>query len=129
MSAKTKRFAERVKARMLEVRLRTHDAVLAAGGPTSPTMTKILSGKDDISDKTLEKLEVALRLEPGSAATSLANDTDLVPMSESVSPDTEDEDTLLYRRPDGVGVDEWRAIKARTRNLVEWEIEQALREP
>lgn len=102
MSAKSKRFAGRIQARMVEVRKRTHEAVEAAGGPSSPTMTKFLAGDTDtIHPKSFEKLEVALELVPGSLEPSLANDTDLVPLPDPVGAIAEERPDLDPRFWDG----------------------------
>jgi transcriptional regulator with XRE-family HTH domain len=44
----------------------THDDVARAGGPSSPTMTKIENGRGPISDSTMKRLERALGWVPGS---------------------------------------------------------------
>jgi hypothetical protein len=131
MSAKGERFAERVKARMRSEGLRTHDDVKEKNGPSSPIMTKVLRAEyEELSPQTARKIETALNLKPGSASISFDDDTDLVPAERVrfVSLSDEDEHQLLYRRPDGITDERWREIVARTRNLVQWEIEQALKD-
>jgi transcriptional regulator with XRE-family HTH domain len=70
------------------------------------------------------------RIEDGKSVrdTSLAQVLDALGLAESVSVSDEDEHQLLYRRPDGITDKKWREIVARTRNLVQWEIEQALKD-
>lgn len=41
---------------------------------------------------------------------------------------TEDADSLLYRRPDGLSDAEWEQMKSETRGYLEWLIEKAARE-
>lgn len=38
------------------------------------------------------------------------------------------EDSLLYRRPEGLADEEWEEIKRETRGYLEWQIERAARE-
>lgn len=86
MSSKSEHFAERIKQRMRELGLRTHDDVEDEGGPSSPTLTKILKARSDsLSTTSAKKLERALGLARGTATTSFEDDTDLVLRSERMS--------------------------------------------
>lgn len=130
MSAKGQRFAKRVAARMHEKRCRTHDAVKAAGGPSSPIMTKILAGNaEEVSLNSLDKLEVALELRPGSAAESLANDADLVP-AESVSATDQDGPlaSVNTRKPEWMSDEQWRTILHENADHFRYLLDKAARE-
>lgn len=50
------------------------------------------------------------------------------PAPTSVGPSTEDADTLLYRRPDGLTDKQWEDVKASHREHLEWLIDRATRE-
>lgn len=42
--------------------------------------------------------------------------------------DQQQEDTLLYRRPEGLTDEEWEQVKEESRGFIEWQIERAARE-
>lgn len=66
------RLAEAVRARRAELGL-THDSVLAAGGPSGVTLTKIESASGPVPrPSTLKKLDKALDWAPGSSARVIA---------------------------------------------------------
>lgn len=78
--------------------------------------------------KTLAKFERAFGWAPGSLRLLSTHGTE-IPTAESVAigSDNEAGSSLLFRQPDELTNDEWRELIARTRGIVEWEIEQAIR--
>jgi len=118
------------------------------GGPKKSTVGKIENAREtSYSPRTQQQLEKALGWDRGSIRLLLTAGTEYdddqlesvavdyvedelpdLTRSNSVGVSEEDEETLLYRRPAGITDEKWRQLKARTRNLVEWEIEQALKE-
>jgi transcriptional regulator with XRE-family HTH domain len=80
----TPRLAQRVEEER-EKRGLTHDEIAAAGGPSSPTMTKIASGEGRLSDKSARLLEGVLGWPRGSVrAISVGQEPSLL-FPESVS--------------------------------------------
>lgn len=116
------------------------------GGPRKSTVGKIENAREtSYSPRTQQQLEKALGWSRGSVRMILLAGTEydeedlesvaadyieaeLPDLTISVGGSDDDEDTLLYRRPAGIADEKWRQLRARTRNLVEWEIEQALKE-
>jgi lambda repressor-like predicted transcriptional regulator len=94
------------------------------------TVSDVLDYSRSPQSRTQAALEAAVEWLPGTyrrIALGAIDEPEYV-RRETVAAGDEDEDTLLYRRPAGITDEKWRQLRARTRNLVEWEIEQALRE-
>lgn len=51
-----------------------------------------------------------------------------LPGVDAVGPSPQDEDSLLYRRPDGLSDAAWEKLKNETREYLEWMIDRASRE-
>lgn len=102
-----------------------------ASGLDYGTVSDLLDYSRAIQSRTQHKVEDTLGWSPGTyrrIALGAIEEPERIDESESVGAVTEDDDTLLYRRPAGITDEKWRQLRARTRNLVEWEIEQALKE-
>lgn len=134
MSSNLKKLGAEVLARREHLGL-TQDEVADAGGPSNTTQSKIENQLVEVvSRATLKRLDAGLQWEAGSARRIYEAGADPTPIADadeptrSVSAERDDDDTLLYRRPEGLTNEQWREIKARNRKLVEWEIEQALQQ-
>lgn len=106
------------------------------GGPSNSTLTAVEDARPPgPSRSTLRKLDVGLQWESGSARRVLEGGEptplEATPAgvgSDPVGGDDDDDGSLNYRRPEGLTDEQWRQLRARTRNMIEWEIEQALRQ-
>jgi hypothetical protein len=79
---------------------------------------------------TQGKIEAAVGWEPGTIR-RIGNGSDVPPFPETVGGGADhgkgsEEDTLLYRRPEGLTDGEWEQIKRESRGFIEWQIQRAL---
>lgn len=78
--------------------------------------------------RTQGKIEQALGWEAGTI-TAIADGGSAPPLAErtegGVGAVSNDEDTLLYRRPPGLADDEWERLKTQTRDWIEWQLDRA----
>src|SRR4051812_17687766 len=95
----------------------THDDVRAAGGPSSPTMTKIENADGTISPATAKKLEQAFGWQPGTVRELSEEHGDPV-----------DFDSLKTKVVLTARIDEF-ALAKRSRALVDEQIERLESEP
>ena len=91
------------------------------------TIGDFLDGSRWPQIRTLGKIEKALDWPAGTIAAMLAGAP-----APTVGGPTEDrkiaEDTLRFRRPDGISDQEWERIREEARGFIEWQIERAARE-
>ena len=104
------------------------NADLAKASSTDPaTIRDFLDGSRWPKPPTLAKLDEAFGWTPGTLA-AIGEELLDAPESESVGADSEDGDTLLFRRPEGLSDMEWAAMQRAMRGGWEWEIRKAARE-
>lgn len=78
--------------------------------------------------RTQGKIEQALGWEAGTiqSVADGAKPPPLAPRDEDgVGAVSEDDDTLLYRRPPGLSDEEWTRLKTQTRDWIEWQLDRA----
>lgn len=128
-TAGQRRATDAVHAEMIKREWNKADLVDATGLDYG-TVSDLLDYSRRIQASTQSKLESGLGWAPGTYRLISLGQLDAPEplQGEPVGDDDEDEDTLLYRRPEGLTDKQWRELRARTRNLVEWEIQQALKE-
>ena len=136
-----------MERRRLSLRL-PKDGAAHAAGMSTVTWNRVEDGKP-VRALTYIGVDRVLRWRDGACLEFLANGTEpqsatgpTVPVgvsrdgaplpSESVggsSQDAEpDEDSLLYRRPEGLSDQEWEQLKRETRTYIEWQLDRASRE-
>ncbi|NUO57283.1 MAG: hypothetical protein HOV78_11495 [Hamadaea sp.] len=113
----------------------------AAGGPSKPIQKALLAG-DWTSTRPLtvtEKIDRGFAWPPGTAWRVLTTGYDPIadppgvslvkyPPPQPEATESDEDDSLLYRRPDGLSDAEWERLKKDTREYLEWQIERAARE-
>lgn len=99
-----------------------------ATGTDNGTLGDFLSGARWPRIKTLGAIEKALGWPAGTIASMLAGGPAPSVGGETEDVGNEDEDTLLYRRPEGISDDEWERIKKESRGFIEWQIQRAAEE-
>lgn len=94
------------------------------------TVSDLLAYERRIQTRTQGAIEDALDWEPGTyRLLSLGQlDQPARRTEDPVGGGDDDDGSLNYRRPEGLTDEQWRQLRARTRNMIEWEIEQALRQ-
>jgi transcriptional regulator with XRE-family HTH domain len=101
--------------------------LMDATGLDRSTLGDFLEGKRWPQSRTLGAVEKALEWPVSSIALMLEGGDPPV-----VSGDTEDadheEDTLLFRRPDGLSGQEWERVKREARGFIEWQLDRAAQE-
>lgn len=97
--------------------------IAAAGGPSTTSQTKVRQTDEPLSRQTLQKIDHVTGWPAGTAA-RIVRGAQPTP-TETVSPATDDDDSLLFRRPAGVSDREWRSMQERMRGGWEWELRQA----
>lgn len=130
--------AERLAAAVIERREEldmTQMDAWNAGGPSNTTLTQIENGRlESLTSATARKLDKALRWKQGSAKAVWAGGaaTPEKDMAPAIPPaghaSQRPDDTLLYRRPDGLSDAEWERLKAETRDYLDYLIDKAARE-
>ncbi|GAA1138767.1 hypothetical protein [Nocardioides aquiterrae] len=104
-------------------------------GADPGTIGDFLNGVRWPKTGTQGKIEKALGWQPGTIR-QIGNGADFDPPMVNLRKDsptssagrTEEADSLLYRRPDGISDSEWDKLKSETRDYLEWLIEKASRE-
>ncbi len=96
------------------------------------TIADFLNGLRWPKLSTQGKIEAAVGWDPGTIR-RIGNGSDVPPFRESVGGSTETEkqpedNTLLFRRPEGLSDGEWEQIKRESRGFIEWQIQKALRQ-
>ena len=91
------------------------------------TVGPFLAGDQWPRRGTLAKIEAALGWSVGTISGIADGRVDPPPI-ETVSADDHDDDSLLFRRPDGLSDQEWVELRERMRGGWEWELRQADRE-
>lgn len=99
-----------------------------ATGIDSGTLSDFLNGVRWPRIKTLGTIEKALGWPAGSVASMLAGGPPPTVGGASEDEPDEDEDTLLYRRPEGLTDEEWEQVKRESRGFIEWQIQRAAQE-
>lgn len=128
----------------------TQTDVAAMGGPSTTTQSKVRNSDDSISRQTQRQLDAVMGWPPGTAAgvlqgrhvegvfTPTEPDTP-IPLPAAgeqtppglVSPQPvgqDEEDTLLFARPDGLSDAEWEKVRNEAGALIQWLAEKAARE-
>lgn len=99
----------------------------AESGADPGTIGDFLNGARWPKLPTQGKIERALGWPAGTLSAIVAG-MDPPPVG-GVAEDPEDgEDTLLYRRPDGLSDEEWERVKNESRGFIEWQIQRAAQE-
>lgn len=106
----------------------TQTDVAAMGGPSTTTQSKVVNTDDPISRQTMKQLDTVMGWPGGTAAGIVRGEAPPDPGAEAVGAVVEDDDALLYARPDGLTDGEWQKIKTHAGEFVRWQIEQAMRE-
>ena len=126
----------------------TQTDVAAMGGPSTTTQSKVRNSDDSISRQTLKQLEAVMGWTPGPAAGVLQGryvegvltptEPDPVPHPsrpkvtspplEIVGPTGDNEDSLIFARPDGLSDETWERITKEARGAISWLMEKAARE-
>jgi len=123
----------RTKARLavlaeLAARRWNNTRLAREAGADIATISDFLSGARWPKSPTQGKVESALGWPPGTIAGVAAG---LEPPSVG-GPDDDaaesEQDSLLYRRPDGLTDEEWDRVRREAREYIEWQIEKASRE-
>lgn len=104
-------------------------------GADPGTIGDFLNGLRWPKTGTQGKIEKALGWHPGTIR-QIGNGADIDPpmvslrkdIPTSVGGNTDDADSLLYRRPDGMSDADWERLKNETREYLKWLIERAARE-
>ena len=105
--------------------------LVTATGADPGTIGDFLNGKRWPKIGTQGKIEQAIGWVPGTLRAISAGGAEPDPDFD-VGTQGEDheevEDTLRFRRPDGVSDQEWERIREEARGFIEWQIERAARE-
>ena len=124
------RAARAVAARMAHLEWNNAQLVAATGADPG-TIGDFLNEKRWPKIGTQGKIERAVGWPPGTlrdiAAGAPAPEPDAVVGGASEDHDDE-EDTLRFRRPDGISDQEWERVKAEARGFIEWQINRASQE-
>lgn len=130
----SQRFAQRVLAAFREAGNRTDAQVIQAKGPSTSTMTKlrkVAEGEEEMTqprEPTWTNIDSAANW-PDGTARRVWDDPDVsTTQTGPVGGNPDDDDSLLYRRPDNMSDAEWRRLKNETREYLEWLIDRATRE-
>lgn len=102
------KLAEEVKAR-IQSKGWSQTTIAARGGPSTTSLTKITSGKGNLSPKMLAQIDAGMEWEPGRAARTLAGETTAA-ASDLAS--TSDDDLLAEVRRRMKGADHGRTPDA-----------------
>lgn len=104
------------------------NAQLAKAAGTDPaTIRDFLDGSRWPKPPTLAKLDEAFGWTPGTLA-AIGEELLDAPEPHNVGPDPDDEDSLLFRRPEGLTDEQWRRLKERKRGDWKWEVLRAAEE-
>lgn len=134
------RFARLVLQRFDDLGLTTDEEVKAAGGPSTSTMTKLRAasaGKAMTEPRgdTRRNIDAAAQWAPGSALTvwrggepTPRQDATVRAPAASVGPSSEDADTLLFKRPEGLSDEAWERLQAEHKDYWQWLLDRASRE-
>ena len=101
----------------------TQQQIATMGGPSTTTQTKVGYTNEPVSRQTMQRIDAVAGWEPGTSQRILR--TGEVPVPKTVSGSTDDDDALLYRRPEGLTDRQWEAIKEETRPWIEYQIQRA----
>lgn len=103
--------------------------LMDASGLDRATVSTFLSGERWPQSRTLGAVERALEWPVSSIASMLeGGDPPEIVGASTQDPNEEEEDDLLYRRPDGLSDQEWDRVKRESRGFIEWQIERAAQE-
>lgn len=124
-----RRATDAVHAEML-TRGWTKKDLSEVSGVDYGTVSDLLAYERRIQARTQKAVEDALGWAPGTyRRLSLGQLDQPERLTEDPVGGADDDDgSLNYRRPEGLTDEQWRQLRARTRNMIEWEIEQALRQ-
>lgn len=101
--------------------------LIDASGLDRSTLGDFLAGERWPQSRTLGAIERSLDWPPGSIANVLEGGEPPA-VSGPAQDAPQEEDSLLYRRPEGLTDQEWEQVKAESRGFIEWQIERAARE-
>lgn len=105
--------------------------LVVESGADPGTISDFLNGSRWPKLGTQGKIEKALGWSPGTIR-QIGNGGDVPDVTADVGGASEDqgrgEDTLRFRRPDGISDQEWERIREEARGFIEWQIDRASRE-
>ena len=104
----------------------TQTEVVAMGGPSTTTQTKVTKTDDPISRQTLKQIDLVMGWPAGTSAGVLAGATPPRPGRQAaiVSAPSDDQDTILYRRPEGMSEAQWERLRAENSRYWQWQLSQ-----
>lgn len=105
----------------------TTSRLAGESGADPGTIGDFLNGTRWIKLPTQGKIERALGW-PAGTISALVEGASAPPVGGLDQDPAGDENTLLYRRPEGLTDEEWEQIKRESRGFIEWQIQRAAQE-
>lgn len=105
----------------------TNTELAKRSGVDINTIGDFLAGSRWPKSPTQGRLESALDW-PAGTISAIAAGMPTPPVGGTGEDQEVEEDTLRFRRPDGISDQEWERVKERTRGIIEWELDRAARE-